>query len=237
MPEPVDVTHIRHTISLYNSKFGTLLLYISASIALLYIYSTMYIALSAETKLHIQKCDGFVNIEKSHNEGNSGFSQKTALERWRPVLQTPGRFAMLLWVSAELAARRARTKFSMCTHACSRQSPAAKVAHSNMRRPGRPIGGYCILGKLFQTIFIFYCALELRSLIESRVSISGTPNLLTVSVLNNIRRIQIEFRTKFLTTLWTFEIYKKYFANSSPSLLKIEHCRPVLKFWKRIHNT
>ena len=64
MPEPVDVTHIRHTISLYNSKFGTLLLYISASIALLYIYSTMYIALSVETKLHIQKCDGSGRIRK-----------------------------------------------------------------------------------------------------------------------------------------------------------------------------
>jgi hypothetical protein len=30
---------------------------------------------------------------------------------------------------------------------------------------------------------------------------------------------------------------KKYFANSLSSLSKIRHCRPVLKFWKRIHNT
>ena len=37
MPEPVDVTHIRHTIPLYNNKLATLLLYISASIALLYV--------------------------------------------------------------------------------------------------------------------------------------------------------------------------------------------------------
>ena len=33
---------------------------------------------------------------------------------------------------------------AVCTHGCVR-----------MRRPGRPIGGYCILGELFQKIFIF----------------------------------------------------------------------------------
>ena len=60
-----------------------------------------------------------------------------------------------------------------------------------------------------------------------------------VDNINHICRtgIQIEFPTKFLTTLWPFEISKIYFANSLPSILKIKHCRPVLKFWKRIHNT
>jgi hypothetical protein len=40
------------------------------------------------------------------------------------------------------------------------------------------IGGYCILGKLFQKIFIFYCALELRSLASSnRASVFPLPRI------------------------------------------------------------
>ena len=84
-------------------------------------------------------------------------------------------------------------------------------------------------------MLVFYCALELRSLIESRVSISGALNLLTISIIFVV--YETSFKTKFLTTLWAFEIKKIYFANYLPSLLKIKHCRPVLKFWKRIHNT
>jgi hypothetical protein len=64
---------------------------------------------------------------------------------------------------------------SVCvyTHSC-----VYKHGCVRMRRPGRPIGGYCILEKLFHKIFIFYCALELRSLASSnRASVFPVPRI------------------------------------------------------------
>ena len=106
---------------------------------------------------------------------------------------------------------------------------------TRMRRPGRPIGGHCILGKLFPEYI--YCSLCIRTTQPHRIARQYFRCLEFVDNINHIRRIQIEFQTKFLTTLWAFEILKKYFADSLPSLSKIKHCRPVLNFWERIHNT
>ena len=114
---------------------------------------------------------------------------------------------------------------AVCTHGCVR-----------MRRPGRPIGGYCILGKLFQKIFIFYCALELRSLASSnRASVFPVPRICQQyqSYSSYTNRVSNQIFDDVMG-IWNL---KKYFANSLPSILKIKHCRPVLKFWKRIHNT
>ena len=111
---------------------------------------------------------------------------------------------------------------------------------TRMRRPGRPIGGYCILGKLFQKIFIFYCALELRSLLNlvassNRASVFPVPRICRQYQLYSsyTNRVSNQIFDDVMG-IWNL---KKYFANFLPSLSKIKHCRPVLKFWKRIHNT
>jgi hypothetical protein len=83
--------------------------------------------------------------QSSHHDAlatrSAAASQKTALERWRLATCVANLRALC---DAPLGKRRA---------CC----PPRVV----VRRPGRPIGGYYILVKLFQKVFMFYCALEL----------------------------------------------------------------------------
>ena len=75
---------------------------------------------------------------------------------------------------------------------------------TRMRHPGRPIGGYCILVKLFPEYICF--SLCIRTTQPHRIARQYFRCLEFVDNINHIRRIQIEFQTKFLTTLWAFEI-------------------------------
>ena len=87
---------------------------------------------------------------------------------------------------------------------------------TRMRRPGRPIGGHCILGKLFPEYIYF--SLCIRTTQPHRIARQYFRCLEFVDNINHIRRIQIEFQTKFLTTLWAFEflkIFREFPAKSS----------------------
>ena len=105
-----------------------------------------------------------------------------------------------------------------------------------MRRPGRPIGGYCILGELFQKIFIFIVHSNYAAS-SNRASVFPVPRIYRQYQLYSSYTNRVTNQIFDDVTSMDIGNLKKYFANSLSSLPKIKHRRPVLKFWKRIHNT
>ena len=112
---------------------------------------------------------------------------------------------------------------AVCTHGCVR-----------MRRPDRPIGGYCILGKLSGNYLSFILHSNYAAS-SNRASVFPVPRICRQyqSYSSYTNRVSNQIFDDVMG-IWNL---KKYFANSLPSLSKIKHCRPVLKFWERIHNT